>query len=160
MPVNKNDHSTCDQQASNDITKDDISRLKVKHNYNQQLSNDLKKNDNLLSKRNNDGKTETHNIKNRCISKNNLYANSENNTEHLEYQKILNGLTKNMTIIYSEDGFDDDTDIDNDISRSISESIYYADLPSDTVLSDIPNNLTPHATNKQIKNPISKKLIR
>jgi len=54
-----------------------------------------------------------------------------------EYQKILNGLSNN---ICSVDGLDDDGELDQDIIRSISESIHYADMPSETVLSDIPEN--------------------
>jgi len=60
------------------------------------------------------------------------------NTDANEYQKILNGLTNGISNIYSEDVFDDDNELDSEIIKSISESIKYADLPSETILSDIP----------------------
>lgn len=63
-------------------------------------------------------------------------TNNVRKADTAEYQQILNGLTANMRNITSEDVFDDE--LDKDIIRSISESIQYADLSSDTIISDIP----------------------
>lgn len=82
-----------------------------------------------------------------------------NNTNQTEYQKILNGLTKSMSNIHSEDVFYNDTELDQDIIKSISESIQYADLPSDTILSDIPVVTKSKNSNININKNTGKKSI-
>ena len=67
-----------------------------------------------------------------------------------EYEKILNGLTKN---ICSEDVFGDE--IDEDIVNNISESLQFADMPSENTLSDIPS--TPKIKKSY---PVPKKNIK
>ncbi len=93
-------------------------------------------------------------------------VNLEENTDQAEYQKILNGLTKNMTNICSTDAFNDgafndkfDDELDQDIIKSISESLQYADVPSDTILSDIPVVIAPKKTLRK-KNVNKKSIIR
>jgi len=66
-------------------------------------------------------------------------TNLPNNSDHAEYQKILNGLNKSISNIQTDNMFDNDSDIDSDLLHNISESIRYADIPSDTILSDAPN---------------------
>lgn len=83
----------------------------------------------------------------------------QKNSQTAEYEKILDGLTKNISNIRSEDVFDDD-ELDADIIKSISESIQYADMPSENTLSDIPSTpkvKKPKNVNKKIKKSLIKK---
>lgn len=67
----------------------------------------------------------------------------QNKSDVAEYQKILSGLGSN---IRSESAIaDTDAELDEDVIRSISESLHYIEMPSDTVLSEIP------ATKKKAK---------
>ena len=92
-------------------------------------------------------------------------------TDQAEYQNILNGLTKSISNIHSENAFDNDqalishphndTDIDQDIMKDISESIHYADLPSETILSDLPVINAPKRTiKKTVSKTVSKPATR
>lgn len=113
--------------------------------------------------KNNCEETDTINIKINDLIKNDYtnmqskdmvildYPNLRNET--IEYKKILDGLSSNIKNIYSEDdAFGDDTEIDQDIIKSITETIQYADIPSDTILSDIPIPKTNKNTKKTINN--------
>ncbi|XWV26498.1 hypothetical protein QJ857_gp0571 [Tupanvirus soda lake] len=97
--------------------------------------------------------TETINFKIGDVLKKNPMntINLESKEEHAEMQKILDGFSKSSNI-HSENVFDDDTELDQDIIKSISESIQYADLPSDTILSDLPVVKVSKKINKNKKN--------
>ncbi|XWV25238.1 mg394 protein [Tupanvirus deep ocean] len=101
--------------------------------------------------------TETINFKIGDVLKKNSMStiNLESKEDHAEMQKILDGFSKNSGI-HSEDVFDNDTEIDQDIIKSISESIQYADLPSDTILSDLPVVKAPKKIGKNKKIPPKK----
>lgn len=124
--------------------------------------------------------TDTINVKLPIAATN--QANYVGREEYDEYQQILNGLSKSNSIVRSEDVFEDGSDIghvdsefaetdnvkyigskanindddnycfDEDIIKSISESLKYADMPSDTELSDLPTKkLSKPTTNRVIK---------
>ncbi len=97
------------------------------------------------------------------ISSNNINTNNNNpiyqkNNQHKlttseglveEYHEILDGLPtgifEEQTIDQFVNQFDDD-ELDQDVIKSITESIRFADIPSETILSDI--NLMTKSVNK------------
>lgn len=76
----------------------------------------------------------------------------DTNDNIAEYQDILNNLTRDVSNMCSppKDDFFTSDCIDQDIVKNISESIHFADLPSDTILSDIPTS-DIKKTNKELK---------
>lgn len=136
------------KQNNNDVqingTNQQLSNILHQNNYIQ--SNDKNKIEN--NKNHNNVDTETINLKMTDILKKNPVKMEK--TDQLEYQKIFNELSRVPTI-HSENVFDEDTELDQDIIRSISESIQYADMPSDSILSDLPPVTTKYVNRHKKK---------
>lgn len=100
----------------------------------------------VKSKNNNvSEESDTFNIRMSDLVKNNINIQQTQKSPTQiakEYQEILDSLPANTTDelqnvnLQTEDPFDDE-DLDQDVIRSITESIRYADIPSETILSDI-----------------------
>lgn len=76
-------------------------------------------------------------------------------SDTMEYQKILKGLS--MNVLSNEKISDDVMEVDEDIIKHISESIQYADLPSEDIISDIPENRK--SKNKKISKKMNQKKL-
>lgn len=125
-------------QRRNIIKTDEISDFKSQDNINS--SYNLDKNRGIYVNNDIFDEVDIINVKMSDIMKKQTSNNikTDNNSDQTKYNKILNDLDKNTSKIHSENFFDDDTELDPDIIRSISESIQHADMPSETILSDIP----------------------
>lgn len=71
------------------------------------------------------------------------------NSDVNEYQKILDVLSNKISP--SNSIFDNQMEIDEDVIKHISESIHYADLSSETLLSDIPGKKITSKNKKSLE---------
>lgn len=115
----------------------DLSEFDSVFNNGSQIASDVRKAEDLYT-----DKSEVINVDlSRIIKKKNQdvipFDTGDNITDYLD---ILNNLTKDVSNMCSppKDDFFTSDCIDQDIVKNISESIHYADMPSDTILSDIP----------------------
>ncbi len=145
---NQNKNDLNERSASNDNTikfqrkTADISDFRSETAV---VNSSISNNKNIIYTNNDifDEETDVINVKISDIIKKPTINNGNNNnnnirhnvSDQIEYDEILNNLDKKN---HSADFFDDDTELDPSIIKSISESIHYADMSSETILSDMP----------------------